>query len=269
MIKNFFLKFILFNNYINHHLTHLRLDLINFKLLNNSYNKYSFWNLNLDTFLISIFLSILFFIFIKYSINIKNKYKLNMINLLLEIIILFVYQNVIDIYGKKNKFVFSLAFSTFTWILITSLIGILPVDIIPYIVYKIFNWKYFIIVPSSDINFTFSISITTLFLIFLYKLYTLDYINIINNILYHPFNNKFLIPLNIILEIINYFSKIISLSLRLLGNIYSGEIIFILSYFFIPLWLQWIFTIPLIFLHILISFLQSFIFMILTIIYIS
>ncbi len=268
MIKKIIFKFILLNNYIKHHLTHLKFNILNLRLYNNLSKKYSFWNLNLDTFLISIILSILFFTFIYYIIkNTIYKKKPSKLEIFLDIIISFIYINMLEIYGKKNKFVFSLAFSTFTWIFINNLIGIMPIDIFPYILYKIFNLKYFLFIPSGDINFTFAIAITTLVLIFIYKIYNIK-ILIKKNLLF-PFNTKILLPFNILLEIINYLSKILSLSLRLFGNMYSGEIIFILIYFVIPLWIQWLFVIPLMILHIFISFLQAFIFMALTIIYIS
>ncbi len=271
MIKNFFLKYILYPNYIKHHLTHLKFDIFNFSILNNLNNyKYSFWILNLDSFLISLLLIIFFLFFFKYSIN-KIKYKKipNKIQILLDIIILFVYNNVINIYGKKNKFVFSLSFSVFTLTLIMNLMGLFPIDFLPYIIKNIFNLNYFNYIPSSDINVTLSISLSVLILIFIYKFMKFGFSFIIKDFFLYPFNNKWLILFNILLEIINIFSKILSLSLRLFGNIYSGEIIFILIYFLIPLWLQWLFIIPLMNLHILISFLQSFIFMILTLIYIS
>ncbi len=269
MIKNIFLKFNLPSNYIVNHLNHLQFNLIKFKFLNNLNNKYSFWNLNVDSLLISFLIGFLFLIIIKYNINyIKYNKPFNKIQILIDILILFVYKNMMNIYGKKNKFVFSLSFTVFTWILFMNLMGLFPVDLLHYVFYLLFKTKVFFLIPSSDLNITSSMSICVFICIMMYKLYTFNFKKIFKEILYFPFNYNLCIPFNIILELINFFSKILSLSLRLFGNIYSGEIIFLLVYYIVPWWLQLFIIFPLTLLHILISFLQSFIFMILTLIYI-
>ncbi len=270
MIKNIIWKFKLPSNYIKHHLTHLQFNLIKFKFLNTLYYKYSFWNLNVDSLFMSFFLGLIFLWTIKYTVNsIKYNEIPNKFQTLIDILILFIYKNVVNICGKKDKFIFSLAFTVFTWILFMNIIGIIPVDVLNNIFYFIFNSNIFFPVPSSDLNITLSMSLSVFLSIIFYKLYKYNFKDLLKEILFSPFNYKIFIPLNIFLEIINFFSKILSLSLRLFGNIYSGEIIFLLIYYIIPWWLQFFFIFPLTLLHILISFLQSFIFMILTLIYIS
>ncbi len=270
MIKNIIFSFFSKKNYIKNHLTHLKFNLLKFKLLDSlNNNKYSFWNLNLDSFIVSIILLFLIILYIFYSLkNIKNNKVPSKLSIFLDVVILFVYYNVKEISKKKNKNIFSLAFSVFTWIFLVNIVSIFPIDILPYLIKKIFKWKYFLISPSADINFTFSISFTVLIYILIYKLINLGFKKIFYNFIYHPFNNSYLIFANILLQSIDIIAKLLSLSLRLFGNMYSGEIIFILIYFVVPLWLQWMFAIPLMFFHLLVSFLQSFIFMILTLIYI-
>ncbi len=270
MFKNFILNFSLSNNYIKHHLSHLYFDILNFKLLDNFNNINSFWFINIDSLIISLILALLFLFITKYFIlNVKYNKIPNRIQIFFELVIIFVLNNVKKIFGKKDKYVFSLAFTVFTWILLMNLMSIIPIDIIPYILKFLLNINCFNISVSSDINITTSMSFCVLFYIFLYKIYNNGFLNLLRNFFFHPFNNKFLIIFNILLEIINIFSKFLSLSLRLFGNMYSGEIIFILLFFLTPLWLQWLIVFPWFLLHILISFLQSFIFMILTIVYIS
>ncbi len=270
MIKNIIWNFKLPSNYIKHHLTHLQFNLIKFNFLNKLNYKYSFWNLNIDSLFISFFLGLIFLLIIKYIINpVKYNSLPNKIQTIIDILILFIYKNVIDIYGKKNKYIFSLSFTVFTWILFMNLIGSLPIDLFNYIFYFIFNTNIFSFVPSSDLNITLSMSLSVFLLITIYKLYKFSLKDLFREILFSPFNCYICIPLNIILEIVNFFSRILSLSLRLFGNIYSGEIIFLLIYYIVPWWLQLFFILPLTLLHVLISFLQSFIFMILTLIYVS
>ncbi len=270
MIKNIIWKFILPSDYIKHHLAHLQFNLIKFKFLNNLNSKYSFWNINIDSLFISFFIGLIFLLTSKYFLNsIKYNSLPSKFQTLIDILILFIYKNVINIYGKKDKFVFSLSFTVFTWILFMNFMGLLPVDILNYIFFLIFNSNIFFYVPSSDLNITLSMSLSVFLFIIFYKFYKYNWKSILKEILFHPFNHIIFLPLNILLEIISFFSKILSLSLRLFGNIYSGEIFFLLVYYIIPWWLQFFFIFPLILLHILVSFLQSFIFMMLTLIYIS
>ncbi len=271
MIKDFFLKNNLPDNYISHHLTYLKFNILNFKLLNNFANfKYSFWLINLDSIISSFFLAIFFLFFFKYIINIIEYNKiLNRKQIFCELIINFVLDYTKNIFGKKNKFVFSLAFTVFTWILLMNLIGILPIDFLFLFFNRFLNFQYFHSIPTSDVNITLAMSLSVLLSVLFYKFKNNNFFCILKNILFHPFNLWIFIPINILLELINFLSKIISLCLRLFGNIYSGEILFILISFFLPWWIQWVFLVPLSILHFLVSFLQSFIFMVLTLVYIS
>ncbi len=254
-------------NNINNHLKHLCFNIIYLKLLNNNYID-SFYNINIDSIIISFLLSIIIlFVFKYYLSNVKYNELPNKLQIFLELILLFVLNNVKKIIGKKDKYIFIISFVVFTLIFSMNLMGLLPINLIYYLFKNFFKINYFKFVPSSDINITLSISFCVLLYIFIYKIIKKGFLNMLKDIFFYPFNNKFFIFLNFFLEIINIFSKLLSLSLRLFGNIYSGEIIFILLLFLIPWWLQWILVFPWFLLHIFISFLQSFIFMILTIIY--
>ncbi len=270
MIKNLVINFAISSNYITHHLKHLVINLINFKLLNNinNYSNIKFLTVNVDSFLISIWLAFIFLYIFKYFLStLKYNQIPNKVQLLFELIIVFVLENVKNIIGKKDKYIFSLAFTVFTWILIMNLMSLIPIDIIPILLNFFINIYSFRVVATSDINVTSSLAFSSLLYVFIYKIFRNGFYNLIYNFLFHPFNNKYCIILNIILEFINICSKFLSLSLRLFGNMYSGEIIFILLSFIIPWWLQWLIIFPWFMLHIFISFLQSFIFMILVIIY--
>ena len=85
----------------------------------------------------------------------------------------------------------------------------------------------------------------------------------------HPFNHWIFIPVNLVLELVTLLSKPVSLGLRLFGNMYAGELIFVLIAAMIPWWYQWMLSLPWALFHILIITLQAFIFMILTIVYLA
>ncbi len=257
-------------NYITHHLTHLQFDIFKLKFINDINHIGSFWILNLDSIIVSFFLGFIFLFFFKYSINsVKYNVLPSKLQLFCEIIIIFILNNVKDIYGKKDKVVFSLSYSVFTWIFLMNLMTLLPMDFFCFILKKIFKIDNFMLVPSADVNITLAISLSVLLIIIYHKIKTKGFFLLLNDFCFHPFNSKIFIPLNIFLEIISFLSKILSLSLRLFGNIYSGEIILILIIYFIPWWIQWFIIYLCSILHTFISMLQSFIFMILTLIYIS
>ncbi|AZP36225.1 ATP synthase subunit a [Candidatus Annandia adelgestsuga] len=257
-------------SYINHHLQNLQLDLHNFKLINLKDNiKQNFLLLNIDSIFFSIIIGFTIFIILYYVVNNINKGVPNKLQTLIEIIVIFVENNVNNISFVKNKFIAPLSFTIFIWVFFMNLMDLLPIDWIPTLMYNVFGYKVFHVVPSSDINICISMALNVFFLVLFYNIKNKGIFKFIKEISFHPFNSYIFIPINLILEIINLLSKPISLSLRLFGNMYSSELIFILISSLLPWWIQWIFNVPWSILHILIIPLQAFIFMILTIVYLS
>ncbi len=253
-------------NYIQHHLKHLQINIF------SNIGYFSEYGLiNIDTILISFLISVIFLWFLKYNINIVLYNKLpNKLQIFFEILIYFIYKNTIDIYKKKDRVVFTLAFTVFTWILLMNLMSLIPVDIVPNIIFYLWGYRNFLIVPTSDINITFALSFFVIILIYGYKFIHYKYnVHIFRNFYLFPVRTVIRIFFHLISEIINICSKFLSLSLRLFGNIYSGEIIFIILYGLIPWWGQLFIVIPWMIFHFFVSFLQAFIFMILVLIYIS
>lgn len=250
--------------YIHHHLQHLKIDLCNFKITNNPLSNF-FCVLNIDSIFFSILLGILFLILFKKIV--KNEFP-GKLQILIEIIIEFVNNNIKDIYNSKNKLIAPLSLTIFTWIFLMNILDLLPIDFFPIIGYLcgINNLR---IVPSSDINITLSMGISVFILIIIYGIKFKGLKNFFKELIFFPFNHFLLIPINFILEIVNLISKPISLGLRLFGNMYAGELIFILIASLLPWWLQWILSVPWAIFHILIISLQAFIFMTLTIVYLS
>lgn len=255
--------------YIKHHLQNLQFDLTNLTWIQSENNINSFWILNLDSMFFSTSLCILFFIISNYiikSATIKNPGKLQTC---IELIILFINQNVKNMFHGSNKLIAPLSMTIFIWIFLMNSMDLIPIDLFPYIANKVFGISKLRIVPSTDINITFSIAIDVFILTVYYNIKNNGVIGFLSKLFYHPFNNLWLTPLNFILEIIGLLSKPLSLSLRLFGNMYAGELIFILIAGLFPWWFQWILSVPWAIFHILIITLQAFIFMILTIIYLS
>ncbi|CAL4317464.1 ATP synthase subunit a [Buchnera aphidicola (Thelaxes suberi)] len=254
--------------YISHHLQHVRLDLSSLKLIPSNILSNSFWVLNLDSIIVSILLGCIFLSFF-YIASIQNSYIPNKIQIFIELIINFVNKNIKDIMHTKNNFVGPLSLTIFVWIFLMNAMDLIPVDFFPFIFENIFNCPNLRIVPSSDINITFSMSLAVFLLILFYSIKTKGISGLFKELICQPFKHPIFYFFNFILETISLLSKPISLSLRLFGNIYAGEMIFILISSFIPWWMQWILNVPWAIFHILVITLQSFVFMILTIVYLS
>jgi F-type H+-transporting ATPase subunit a len=143
---------------------------------------------------------------------------------------------------------------------------LLPVDLLPRIM-GLFGVHNFKTVPTADLSMTFAMSLSVFFLIIYYNIKIKGF-GLLKELFTQPFG-KWLFPLNILFRIIEELTRPISLSLRLFGNMFAGELIFILIAALLPWWIQWIPGGIWAIFHILIITIQAFIFMMLTIIYLS
>jgi F-type H+-transporting ATPase subunit a len=150
-----------------------------------------------------------------------------------------------------------------------NLMDLVPIDLLPYLGEHIIGLPALRVVPSADINITLSSSLGVLLLILFYSLRSKGIMGFIRELAFQPFNHPFFIPFNLLLESVSLLSKPLSLGLRLFGNMYAGELIFILIAALIPWWNQWTLSVPWAIFHILVIALQAFIFMTLTIVYLS
>lgn len=184
-----------------------------------------------------------------------------------EMTVEFVQGIVRDGFHGKNPVIAPLALTMFVWILLMSSLKLLPVDFIPLIA-KGLGLEYFKIVPTTDINGTFGISIGVFLLIIYYSFKAKGAGGFAKELSFTPFNHWALIPFNLVLEILGLLTKPLSLALRLFGNMYAGEIVFILIAI-LPFWVQWTLSVPWAIFHILVIVLQAFIFTTLAVVYLS
>lgn len=247
--------------YIVHHLAHNNIQ------LSNS-NQNGFWSLNIDTFSVALGLGFVFlsvFILAARRAKIENPGKFQ---LFVELIITMVQSQVTDIFHGKSKLIAPLALTIFCWVFLMNLMDLLPVDLINAVMHNLSRddtkWR---IVPSADINATFGMSISVFFLIITYSIKAKGVLGLFKEMISAPFGIK-LAPFNLLLQIIELLAKPLSLALRLFGNMYAGELIFILIAM-LPWGIQWLLGAPWAIFHILIITLQAFLFMVLTIVYLS
>lgn len=178
----------------------------------------------------------------------------------------------------RNPIIAPLAITVFAWVFLQNLMDLVPVDLIPYVLEKL-GVPYQKVVPSTDPNATMGMAIGVFLLMLFYGIKVkgmgfLKELTLMPFTFSNPFIQALFIPINLFLELVSLISKPVSLGLRLFGNMYAGEMIFILIAIMYSagmvlgvlagfLQLGWAIF------HILIITLQAFIFMVLTIVYLS
>lgn len=184
-----------------------------------------------------------------------------------EMTVEFVQGIVRDGFHGRNPVIAPLALTMFVWILLMNSLKLIPVDFIPQIAHLL-GLEYFKIVPTTDPNGTFGISIGVFLLIIFYSIKVKGAGGFAKELSFTPFNHWALVPFNLVLEILGLLTKPLSLALRLFGNMYAGEVVFILIAI-LPFWIQWTLNVPWAIFHILVVTLQAFIFTTLAVVYLS
>jgi len=252
------------SEYIQHHLLHWTYNLKTHAL---DHGSTGFWVLNLDTLIVSFVLGMLFvgfFHWIARKARVDNPCKFqNFCELAVEKIDALVVES---FGGRKHPLVGPLAITIFAWVFLMNFMDLLPVDAVPRLV-SVAGVDHFKIVPTADPNLTFAISISVFILLVWFNI-TAKGPKLLTEICSRPFG-WWLLPVNVFFRLVEEFTKPVSLALRLYGNLFAGELVFILIAALIPWYLQWfpggIWAI----FHILIIVVQAFIFMMLTIVYLS
>lgn len=243
--------------YIQHHLHNLQ-----FKLFNVD----NFWTLNLDTLIFSFVLGFFFLFFFRRAAKKATSGVPGKLQNFTEVMLDFVQTQVQDSFHGRNALIGPLALTIFIWVFLMNLMDLLPVDLLPSIA-SLFGVKHLRVVPTTDLSTTFALSITVFLLIIFYSFKVKGGKGVLKEYTLHPFGPYF-IPVNLVLKTVEELARPISLSLRLFGNLYAGELIFILIAL-LPWWIQWTLGSVWAIFHILIITLQAFIFMMLTIVYLS
>jgi F-type H+-transporting ATPase subunit a len=278
-------------SYIGHHLTNLTCGKTPDGWTCDPYmvDKMGFWAFHVDSLFWSVLLGVLFIAIFRLGIPKSTDSAPSGLQNIVEMCIEFVNDNVQSLFGSvKNTLIAPLALTVFVWILFMNLMDLVPVDFLPvlagHIAYLVagdsVSWIsspesfYFKVVPTTDPNITLGMAFAVFVLTIYYSITVKGPKAFIAELTLHPFG-KWLIPVNFILEMVNFIAKPISLGLRLFGNLYAGEMIFILialMLFFgsIPIGIMG-FGLHLVWalFHILIVALQAFIFMALTIAYLA
>src|SRR5690554_4319715 len=248
--------------YIQHHLQNLTM----------SVGEGSFWTLHLDTLITSVLMGlVIVFAFWmatrKATAGVPGKWQA-----FVEILLEFVDRQARDTYHRTSKLVTPIAITLFFWILLMNMMKFIPADFVakPLELLGVGYWKP---VPTADVNATLGMSISVFFLMLFFALRSKGLLGFSKEFLTAPFG-KWMMPFNLILNIVEWLSKPISLAMRLFGNMFGGEIVFLLIWVLggaglLGLLGGAVFGLGWMIFHILVVPLQAFIFMMLSIVYLS
>ncbi|WP_417700240.1 F0F1 ATP synthase subunit A [Pseudoalteromonas lipolytica] len=270
------------SSHIQHHLTNAKMCSTDAGLaFNKACADSGFWTWNIDTLAWSIGLGLVFLWIFRSAAKKANTGVPGKFQCFIEMIVEFVGDNVRDTYHGKSSLIAPLALTIFVWVFLMNLMDLIPVDFLPafagFVGEQAFGMDshdvYMKIVPTTDINMTAALAIGVFILMIGYAIKIKGIGGFLAELTLHPFSSKnklamvFLIPCNLLLETIALVAKPFSLALRLFGNLYAGELIFILigavGLMQLPLHFIWAAF------HILVIVLQAFVFMMLTIVYLS
>jgi len=259
--------------YIQHHLTNLAYGkhpdgTWGFAQNAQEIGEMGFWAIHVDTMFWSILLGFVFLgIFIIAARNATTGVPGTLQNLC-EMAVEFVEENITQVFGSRpNAIIGPLSLTILVWVFLMNLMDLVPVDFIPQAAH-LAGVPYFKVVSTTDPNATLGMAIGVFILVLYYNFKIKGPIKFAKGLVTHPVPMWFMYPFNFVLEIVDLIAKPLSHGLRLFGNLYAGEMIFILIAL-LPFYAQWLLSLPWAIFHILIICLQAFVFMILTIVYLT
>ena len=267
--------------YIQHHLQNLQACRVDGEWVTNigqaKICSGNIWAINVDSMFFTIALGVIFCaLFRRVAVNIEQG-KPGKLQAMVEMIVEFVDTSVKETFHGTSNLIAPLALTIVCWIFLMNIMDLIPVDWLPTAAHLI-GIDYLKVVPTTDPNITFGMSVSIFILIIFYSVKIKGVRGfVIGDLMMNPLNPKdlgvpkilwpFIMAFNFILELVALLAKPLSLSLRLFGNMYAGELMFILiallAMYQLPLHFGWAVF------HILIVTLQAYIFMILTIVYLS
>jgi F-type H+-transporting ATPase subunit a len=256
------------NEYISHHLQHFSVG-------------EGFWTWNIDTMVMSVLMGALALGLFwaaarKATSGVPGKGQA-----FVEMVVEFVDTQVKEVFHLDRRFLAPLALTIFLWVFFMNALDLLPLDV-PGVVAGWFGVHYWRVVPTADLNTTFAMSISVLLIVIFFSFKVKGAGGFAHELFTAPFGSHPLLWLpNFVLNIVELLSKPVSLAMRLFGNMYAGELVFMLIALLGASWVGFTFGSGLSMLgqiiagsawaifHILIITLQAFIFMVLTIVYVS
>lgn len=239
-------------SYIQHHLEHWQLHT-------------RFGTFNVDSLLFAWVIGLTFLFLFWFAAKRATVDTPGTLQNLVEMAYEFVQNQVKETYHGRSTLIAPLSLTIFVWIFLMNFMDLIPVDFLPH-AGGLLGAKHLKVVPTTDPNITLGMSLSVFILIIFYGIKIKGIKGFLYELFCKPFG-VYLFPVNFTLKVIEELAKPLSLGLRLFGNLYAGELIFILIAL-LGYW-QWLLGVPWTIFHILVITIQAFIFMMLTIVYLS
>jgi F-type H+-transporting ATPase subunit a len=202
------------SEYIVHHLGNLK------------YGE-GFWTINLDSIFFSVLLGLLFTVSFWLAARKATASDVPRgFQSFVETVVEFVDTQVRDTFHGTSKIIAPLALTIFCWILLMNFMDAVPVDLFPLMGQKV-GLEHLKVVPTTDLQITLGMSITVFLIVMFYSFKIKGFGGFTTELLTHPFG-KWMMPFNLLLNVIEHLARPVSLGLRLYGNLYAGEMIFLL-----------------------------------------
>ena len=251
--------------YIGHHLQNLTVCKVDGEWVWNECQG-NFYAINVDSMFFAVLLGLVFLTIFGRMARRATAGVPGRFQMAIELVVGFVDQSVRETFHGKSNVIAPLALTLFCWIFLMNLMDLIPVDWLPFVASQA-GIEHLRVVPTADVNVTFAMGISVFILTLFYSIKIKGIGGFTKELTLTPFNHWAAIPFNLVLEGVSLLAKPLSLSLRLFGNLYAGELIFLLialtGLWQLPMHLAWAIF------HVLIIVLQAFIFMMLTIVYLS
>ena len=271
-------------DYIQHHLTNLTYGQLpdgswGFAQSAEQAAQMGFWSINVDSMAWSIGLGLLFLMVFRKAATGASSGVPGGLQNAVEMIVETLEDQILSVFNHKNALIAPLALTIFVWVFLMNLMDLLPVDWLPELA-VLAGVSHMKIVPSTDPNITMALALSVFALVIYYSIKCKGLGGFLSELSFHPFPVQkgvmaiFVVPINFLLESVTLIAKPLSLGLRLFGNMYAGEMIFILIALTFGGGLvlavaggvmQWAWAV----FHVLIITLQAFLFAVLSVVYLA
>lgn len=239
--------------YIQHHLTNLTVG-------------QGFWSWHVDTLVFGWLTAAAVMLLAWLAVRRLDPDRPSGLQNALEMVVEFVQEQVGSMYPRESRLVGPLALAVFLWVFLMNAMDLLPVDLLPKLASYI-GVSHLRVVPTTDPFTTLGLAFGVFLLTLIEHFRSKGLKGYVKMFLFHPFG-KWLLPVNVVMTAIEEIAKPLSLGLRLFGNMFAGELIFMLIAL-LPWWILWLPGSVWAIFHILVITLQAFIFMMLTIVYLA
>ena len=227
------------------------------------------WALHLDTLVMSWAMALLALFLLRRVTTVASVKAPSKGQVFCEMLFSFFDKQVRELFPHAPPIVGPLALTIFIWVVLMNCLDLVPVDLVATTGYLLTDSvPHFKLLPTADLSLTAALALSVFAMVLFYNLKAKGLGGFLREVATQPFG-PLMMPVNVLLRVVEEIAKPLSLAMRLFGNLFAAEMIFLLIAGLLPFWAQWIFGGPWAIYHILVVPLQAYIFAVLTVVYLS